>query len=127
MQHFLHSIADFFAPRPVQAYSERLSKHTVIEAVNDCGEKRYLEIPRPPAFERRENLEVLFAKCKRLLSFAKHKNCGDKTYYDIIELSDRVRNAMYTNTDILELFDEFEVFETQYKKNSKSQMDLSRA
>jgi hypothetical protein len=99
--------------------------YTVIEAVNDCGEKRYLEVPKPASMERRENLEVLLTKCKRLLSFVTKKKCDDEISYNVIDLSDRVRRAMYMNDDITPLFDEYEEFEKRYKKNSKSSMNLS--
>lgn len=128
MQNFLYSIVDFLAPKPVQqrvSYSERMSKYTVIEAMNDCGEKRYLEVPKPASMERRENLEVLLTKCKRLLSFVMKKKCDDELSYKVIDLSDRVRRAMYMNDDITHLFDDFDIFENMVKKNSKSSMNLS--
>jgi hypothetical protein len=108
MQHFLHSLADFFAPRPVQSHIERLSKYMVIEALNDCGEKRYIEMHKPTSVERRENLEVLLTKCKRLLSFVTKKKYDEDISYKVINLSDRVRQAMYMNDDIAPLFDDFE-------------------
>jgi hypothetical protein len=125
MQHLLHSITDFFAPRPTRSHSEHLEKYTVIEAVNDCGEKRYLEVPKPASMERRENLEVLLTKCKRLLSFVTKKRCDDEISYKVIDLSDRVRRAMYMNDDITPLFDDFDIFENMVKRNSKSSMNLS--
>ena len=128
MQQFIHSIVDFFAPRPVQermSFSERVGKYAVIEAINDCGEKRYLEVPKPAAMERRENLEILLTKCKRLLSFVTKKKCDDEISYKVIDLSDRVRRAMYMNDDITHLFDDFDIFENMIKKNSKSSMNLS--
>jgi hypothetical protein len=125
MQHFLHSLADFFAPRPVQSHIERLSKYMVIEALNDCGEKRYIEMHKPTSVERRENLEVLLTKCKRLLSFVTKKKYDEDISYKVINLSDRVRQAMYMNDDIAPLFDDFEIFENLVKRNSKSSMNLS--
>jgi hypothetical protein len=125
MQHFLHSLADFFAPRPVQSHIERLSKYMVIEALNDCGEKRYIEMHKPTSVERRENLEVLLTKCKRLLSFVTKKKCDEDISYKVINLSDRVRQAMYMNDDITPLFDDFDLFENLVKRNSKSSVNLS--
>ena len=128
MQNFLHSLADFFAPKPVQrrmSHSERVGKYAIIEAINDCGEKRYLEVPKPASMERRENLEVLLTKCKRLLSFVTKKKYDDEISYKVIDLSDRVRRAMYMNDDITPLFDDFDIFENMVKKNSKSSMNLS--
>jgi hypothetical protein len=128
MQNFLYSLADFFAPRPVQrrvSHSERVTKYIVIEAMNDCGEKRYLEVPKPLLLERRENLEVLLTKCKRLLSFVTKKKCDDELSYKVIDLSERVRSAMYRNDDITPLFDDFDIFEKMIKKSSKSCVNLS--
>ena len=107
------------------SHSERVSKFMVIEAVNDCGEKRYLEVPKPASMERRENLEILLTKCKRLMSFVMRKKCGDEICHKIIDLSERVRQAMYMNDDITPLFDDFDVFENQLKKSSKSCVNLS--
>jgi len=75
--------------------------------------------------ERRENLEVLLTKCKRLLSFVTKKRCDDEISYKVIDLGDRVRRAMYMNDDITPLFDDFDIFENMVKKNSKSSMNLS--
>ena len=97
----------------------------MIEAINDCGEKRYLEVPKPASTERRENLEILLTKCKRLLSFVAKKNYDDDICHRVINLSERVRQAMYMNDDITPLFDDFDIFENMVKKNSKSSMNLS--
>ena len=107
------------------SHSERVGKYAIIEAINDCGEKRYLEVPKPASMERRENLEVLLTKCKRLLSFVTKKKYDDEISYKVIDLSDRVRRAMYMNDDITPLFDDFDIFENMVKKNSKSSMNLS--
>ena len=95
----------------------------MIEAVNDCGEKRYIEVER--VVDRRENLEVLFTKCKRLMSFVKKKKWDETIYTRIIHLTDKVRLSMYKNDDILPLFEEFESVENFFKGSSKSQMNLS--
>ena len=128
MQHFLHSLTDFFTPRPVRKstnLTEKLINYTTIETMNDCGEKRYIEMPRPRSRERRENLEVLLTKCKRLLSFVSKKDTTTDASFKIIQLSDRIRMSLYMDDDITPLFDEYEEFEKRYKKNSKSSMNLS--
>lgn len=130
MQHFLHSLADFFAPKPVRrspGLNEKLINCTVIQATNECGEKRYIEIQRPRSQERRENLEVLLTKCNRLLSFVKKKDRTSDVSFRILELSDRIRKSIYKDDDITHLLAEFEEFEQQYKKTSKSYMNLSSA
>jgi hypothetical protein len=48
-----------------------LSDQDIIETVNDCGEKRYIQIEteRNKKRERETDLNILLTKCKRLLSF----------------------------------------------------------
>lgn len=120
MSSLFQSVFGFFAPKPSFSFPR------VIEAVNDCGEKRYIEMESSTQFNnRRENLEVLFTKCKRLMSFVKSKKCDETTYTRIVNLSDKVRISMYKNDDILPLFQEFESVENFFKGSSKSKMNLS--
>jgi hypothetical protein len=121
MQNFIHSVADFFAPKPVR----RNVGYRTIEAVNDCGEKRYIQIPTMSSQDRRENLEVLITKCKRLMSFVTKKKWDEKMYDRISKLNDDVRMALYKNDDITPLFKEFESIENFFKGSSKSSMNLS--
>ena len=117
MSNLFQAVVGFFTPKP------SLSVPRVIEAVNDCGEKRYIEVER--VVDRRENLEVLFTKCKRLMSFVKKKKWDETMYTRIINLTDKVRLSMYKNDDILPLFEEFESVENFLKGSSKSRMNLS--
>jgi hypothetical protein len=117
MSNLFQTVLGFFAPKPF------LSPRKVIEAVNDCGERRYIEVER--VVDRRENLEVLFTKCKRLMSFVRKKKWDETMYSRIVNLTDRVRLSMYKNDDILPLFEEFESVENFFKGSSKSQMNLS--
>ena len=118
MSNLFQTVVDFFAPKPPV-----VAKRKLIEAVNDCGEKRYIEVER--VVDRRENLEVLFTKCKRLMSFVKKKKWDETMYSRIVNLSDRVRLSMYKNDDILPLFEEFESVENFFKRSSTSQLNLS--
>jgi hypothetical protein len=116
---FLHSIADFFAPKPVS---------NIIEAVNDCGEKRYIEIEAERNYqqERQQDLEILLTKCKRLLSFVERTDdvqVFEKMAYFVV----KVRQAKYRGDDIQGLFHEFETIEKSVKKSSKSFKNLSHA
>jgi hypothetical protein len=117
MSNLFQAVVSFFAPKPLS------SSRKLIEAVNDCGEKRYIEVER--VVDRRENLEVLFTKCKRLMSFVRKKKWDETMYSRIVNLTDRVRLSMYKNDDILPLFEEFESVENFFKGSSKSQMNLS--
>jgi hypothetical protein len=130
MQHFLYSLADFFAPKPVcrtPGLNEKLNNYIVIKATNECGEKRYIEIRKPRSQERRENLEVLLTKCNRLLSFVMKKDRVTDVSFKILQLSDRIRMSMYMDDDITHLLDEFDEFEKHYKKTSRSYINLSSA
>ena len=115
MQNIIQSITDFFTPKPV----------SIIEAVNDCGEKRYIEIASPIIGPRRENLNILFTKCKRLLSFVATHNYDDIVRTKITNLSADIRVAMYRNDDITYLFEEYESVERLFfKKSSKNLSSL---
>ena len=118
MSNLFQTVVDFFAPKPPS-----VSKRNLIEAVNDCGEKRYIEVER--VVDRRENLEVLFTKCKRLMSFVKKKKWDETMYTRIVKLTDEIRLSMYKNDDITPLFEEFESVENFFKGSSKSKMNLS--
>ena len=118
MSNLFQAVVEFFAPKP-----PLVAKRKLIEAVNDCGEKRYIEVER--VVDRRENLEVLFTKCKRLMSFVRKKKWDEIMYSRIVNLTDKVRLSMYKNDDILPLFEEFESVENFFKGSSKSQMNLS--
>src|SRR6056300_708562 len=121
---FLHSIADFFAPKPV-SLTEKSTGGKLIEAVNDCGEKRYIEIEAERNYqqERQQDLEILLTKCKRLLSFVERTDdvqVFEKMTYFVV----KVRQAIYRGNDIHDLIEEFEKSE---KKSSKSFKNLSHA
>jgi hypothetical protein len=118
MSNLFQAVVGFFAPRP-----PIVAKRKLIEAVNDCGEKRYIEVER--VIDRSENLEVLSTKCKRLMSFVKKKKWDETMYTRIVNLSDRIRLSMYKNDDITPLFEEFESVENFFKGSSRSQMNLS--
>jgi hypothetical protein len=124
---FLHSIADFFAPKPV-SLTEKSTVGKIIEAVNDCGEKRYIEIEAERNYqqEREQDLEILLTKCKRLLSFVERTDdvqVFEKMAYFVV----KVRQAKYRGDDIHDLIEEFEKIEQSVKKSSKSFKNLSHA
>lgn len=118
MSNLFQAVVGFFTPR-----SSTFVKPVLIEATNDCGEKRYIEVER--VVDRRENLEVLLTKCKRLMSFVTKKSWDEAVYTRIVKLSDEVRLSMYKNDDIFPLFKEYESVENFLKGSSRSQMNLS--
>jgi len=122
MQNFIHNIADFFTPKAVH----------IIKAKNDCGEVRYIEVPYEPTrerrestYERRENLDRLLMKTRRLLSFVMSRFGETDDSKQIIQLIDKIKQSMYKNDTTTHLFSEFEQFESKIKKSSKSVMNLS--
>lgn len=114
---FLRSFVNFVAPQPVS---------NIIEAVNDCGEKRYIEIEveRNYQRERQQDLEILLTKCKRLLSFVE-RNDDLQVFDKMAHFIEKVRQAKYRGDDIQGLFHEFETIEQSVKKGSKSFKNLS--
>lgn len=97
----------------------------MIQAVNQCGETRYIQLSGNTYSERRELLDVLLTKCKKLMSFVTKKESDSDTFYDIMELTNKVRLALYRSDDITYLYDEFNMYASKYKKNSRSSMNLS--
>lgn len=108
------SMLNLFTPNPT-------NRPTIIEAVNQCGEKCLIEIPGNPNSERHESLELLLTKCKRLMSFV--SNAGE-SIDDIIGLSNKVRLSLYKADDITPLYEEFDMYEYKYKSKSRSSMNL---
>ena len=125
MQRFLHSITDFFAPKPY-GNMERELPVNIIETINECGEKRYIEIEKKRNFqmEREKDLEILLTKCRRLLSFVERTddiNVFEKMTIFVV----KVRQAKYRGDDIGKLFDEFDSINNSLKKSYKSVKNLS--
>ena len=103
-------------------YFTNKTSYKIIKAVNDCGEDRYIEIPGNPYLERRELLNILLTKCKRLISFV---SSDGGSIYDIMELSNNVRLALYRDDDIKHLYAEFYMYESRYKTKSNSSLNLN--
>jgi hypothetical protein len=121
MSNLFQTVLNFFAPRPESSVNSK-----IIEAVNDCGEKRYIEIEveRNYQQERQRDLEILLTKCKRLLSFVERTDdlqVFDKMAHFVV----KVRQAKYRGDDIQGLFREFEEIEKNIKRSSKSFRNLS--
>lgn len=110
------SLISFFRSRP---------DGQLVKAVNQCGEIRYIQLTDDRYSERRELLDILLTKCKELMSFIVSKESDSDTFYDIMELSNKMRLALYRNDDITALRDEYNMYESKYKKKSRSSMNLS--
>ena len=127
---FIHSIIDFITPKTVShqgSLTERLLRGDVIEATNECGEKRYIQIHSETYAERRRSLEILLSKCKKLISSVTLKDHIHRRYIRIVKLTERVREAMYMADDITDLVIEYEELERDVNKASSSFRNLSDA
>ena len=126
---FIQSIVDFVAPKPIRkerSLSDRILTQDIIETVNDCGEKRYIQIEteRNKKRERETDLNILLTKCKRLLSFVETTK-NETIFKKLVVFTEKVRQALYLGDDIRDLFREFEQIEDITKKSSKSFKNLS--
>lgn len=130
MFDYLRKVVSVFTQEPVRPemiLSDRLLSRELIETTNDCGEKRYIEVAKSEKGERRVTLEILLTKCKRLLSFVSKKSYVNDEYMDVLEIHDKLRNAMYKDDDITPLIEEFEHVQKFIKRSSRSFKDLSSA
>ena len=126
---FLQSVVNLIAPKPIRkerSLSDRILTQDIIETVNDCGEKRYIQIEneRNQKRERETDLNILLTKCKRLLSFVETTK-NESIFKKLVVFTEKVRQALYLGDDIQNLFHEFEQIEDVTKKSSKSFNNLS--
>ena len=126
---FLQSVVDLNTPKPIRkerSLSDRILTQDIIETVNDCGEKRYIQIEneRNQKRERETDLNILLTKCKRLLSFVETTK-NESIFKKLVVFTEKVRQALYLGDDIQNLFHEFEQIEDVTKKSSKSFKNLS--
>lgn len=117
MSQIFKTVLSFVTPKkPVQAQ--------LIEVVNDCGEKQYIEMERVFTLtDRHEHLQVLYTKCTRLLSFVMKGNWEEDVHDRIIRLTEDVRRSMYKSDDITSLLEDFECVDSFIKRSS---INLSR-
>ena len=104
--------------------NEVMAVGSIIEAYNECYEKRYIEIERNIQMERGMDLEVLITKCKRLLSFVETRGVLP-TFMKMVNFIGKVRQAKYRGDTILPLLEEFDKIEKIAKKGSRSFNNLS--
>jgi hypothetical protein len=139
MPGYIRSIVNFFTPKFISSsLAERIMNKEVIEAVNDCGEKRYIEVPKDVAFHK-ERLYVLLTKCEKLHSFVTRMESHGKMsetklkifYTEMFRLRLKVRDGRIygANAQLIDnLTDEYETLEKLMKgSTSKSFRDLRSA
>ena len=142
MPGYIRSIVNFFTPKFIsseqESLAERIMNNEVIETVNDCGEKRYIEVPKDVAFHK-ERLYVLLTKCEKLHSFVTRMESHGKMsetklkifYTEMFRLRLKVRDGRIYGAKaqlIDDLTDEYETLEKLMKgSTSKSFRDLRSA
>ena len=125
MTNLLKSLYDILKISTKIKKREELEKHIIIEAVNECGEKRYIQVKKPIDSERLENVRILYRKSKKLISLLSRSSADDETFRMVLDLHEKIKNARYTNEDVDDLFDEFEEMKKDIKNMSISNMNLS--
>lgn len=125
MTNLLKSLYDILKISTKIKKREELEKHIIIEAVNECGEQRYIQVKKPIDSEQLENIRILYRKSKKLISFLSRSSADDETFRMVLDLHEKIKNARYTNEDVDDLFDEFEEMKKNIKRMSISNMNLS--
>jgi len=125
MTNLLKSLYDILKISTKIKKREELEKHIIIEALNECGEQRYIQVKKTIDSERLENVRILYRKSKKLISFLSRSSADDETFRMVLDLHEKIKNARYTNEDVDDLFDEFEEMKKNIKRMSISNMNLS--
>jgi hypothetical protein len=142
MSGYIRSIFNFVAPKLVsreqESLTERILNKEIIEAVNECGEKRYIEVSKELGHTK-ERLDVLATKCENLHSFVTRMESHGKMsetklkifYTEMFRLRLKVRDGRIYGAKaqlIDDLTDEYETLEKLMKgSTSKSFRDLRSA
>ena len=143
MSQILRNVIEFITPKPFQPnidFLTILKNYTIVEATNECGEKRYLQVPKHDSMdiiERRENLSFLYRKCKEILSFLSRKRKYsydhekfDDLYFKVVDLKGMIRDALkYEDEDgedsVIYFFDLFNKLRREAHGSRSSSNDLS--
>ena len=143
MSQILRNVIEFITPKPFQPnldFLTILKNYTIVEATNECGEKRYLQVPKHDSMdiiERRENLSFLYRKCKEILSFLSRKRKYsydhekfDNLYFKVVDLKGMIKDALkYEDEDgedsVMYYFDLFNKLRRGAHGSRSSSSDLS--
>jgi hypothetical protein len=104
----------------------RKREYQVIESINECNEKIGLEFPMDDKIVRNQQLDVLYKKCKRLISFLSISGRDRRILDELVVLTDEVRTSMYRDYDTKFLFDNFRLIQSKAKLSSTSTFNLSQ-
>ena len=130
--NLIRSLIDVFTSKHHEQSSllDKLSNRKIIEAVNECGEKRYIEMEKNFPEMKKEQVDYLYTRCKSLLHFV-NKRGVLQTSDDDLELLyvftakiKRIHDNVMINMD--DLYDEFKSIEKRIKGKTNSFRDLSR-
>ena len=141
MSQILRNVIDFITPKSFQSNLDFLTimkNYTVVEATNECGEKRYLQIPKHDPMditERRENLNFLYRKCKEILSFLSRKRRYsyehekfDNLYFKVVDLKQKIKDALKQGDEgdsVMHFYDSFIRLRSEARGSFSSSKDLS--
>ena len=143
MSQILRNVIEFITPKPFQPnldFLTILKNYTIVEATNECGEKRYLQVPKHDSMdiiERRENLSFLYRKCKEILSFLSRKRKYsydhekfDDLYFKVVDLKGMIKDALRCEDEdgedsVIYFFDLFNKLRREAHGSCSSSSDLS--
>lgn len=143
MSQILRNVIEFITQKPFQPnldFLTILKNYTIVEATNECGEKRYLQVPKHDSMdiiERRENLSFLYRKCKEILSFLSRKRKYsydhekfDSLYFKVVDLKGLIKDALkYEDEDrddsVMYFFELFNKLRREAHGSHSSSSDLS--
>jgi hypothetical protein len=121
MSEIFKNMFDFFTQKFV-----RKREYQVIESTNECNENIGIEFPIDDKIVRNQQLNVLYKKCKRLISFLSISGRDRRILDELVDLTDEVRTSMYRDYDTKFLFDNFRLIQSKAKLSSTSTFNLSQ-
>ena len=129
--NFIRSLIDVFTSKHDEQSSllDKLSKRKTIQTVNECGEKRYIEIEKEYPEMKKEQVDYLYTRCKSLLHFV-NKSGVLQTSDDDLEIlymfTTKIKHIHDNiNHNVDDLYDEFKSIEKRIKGKTNSFRDLS--
>jgi hypothetical protein len=104
----------------------RKQEYQLVESINECNEKIGIEFPMDDKIVRNQQLNILYKKCKRLISFLSVSGRDRRILDELVNLTDEVRTSMYREYDTKFLFDNFRLIQSKAKLSSTSTFNLSQ-
>ncbi|AET84964.1 hypothetical protein FK873_gp174 [Micromonas pusilla virus SP1] len=104
----------------------RKQEYQLVESINECNENICIEFPMDDKIVRNQQLNILYKKCKRLISFISMSGRDRRILDELVNLTDEVRTSMYREYDTKFLFDNFRLIQSKAKLSSTSTFNLSQ-